>query len=95
MENKLNRSGFTSLGFSKSGFGCCGHWQTCSMGKLECHYATIDPEVKEYCHCYKRNHKIQSDNDITAVTTEPKNLSIRVNKEESKKPNEIEQLSLF
>jgi hypothetical protein len=56
METKSNRAGVTSLGFSKSGFGCCGHFSTCSMGKLECYYATIDPEVKDYCHCYQRNH---------------------------------------
>jgi len=49
-------SGFTKLGFSKSGFGCCGHFNTCEMGLHNCFYETIDPEVKEYCACYKRHH---------------------------------------
>lgn len=56
MEPKSNRTGFTKLGFSKSGFGACSQWASCSMGKFECHYAAVDPEVKEYCHCYQRNH---------------------------------------
>lgn len=47
-------SGFTSLGFSKSGFSCCSHFNLCEMGKGECFYQTIDPEVKNYCACYQR-----------------------------------------
>ncbi|WP_209124432.1 hypothetical protein [Alkalihalobacillus sp. BA299] len=58
METKSSRSGFTKLGFSKAGFSACSHWASCSMGKLECHYAAIDPEVKNYCGCYQRHHSI-------------------------------------
>ncbi|WP_066415317.1 hypothetical protein [Sutcliffiella cohnii] len=56
MEHKANRSGFTKLGFTKSGFGACAHWNFCNMGKNDCYYASKDPKVKDYCHCYQRNH---------------------------------------
>lgn len=95
METKSNRAGFTSLGFSKSGFGCCGHWETCSMGKYECHYDTIDPEVKNYCNCYKRNHNLKFENVMKSVEVKQKKLFISESEEETKKSDELEQLSLF
>lgn len=49
-------SGFTKTGFSKAGFSCCGHHTYCDLGRNACYYETIDEEVKQYCHCYLRNH---------------------------------------
>lgn len=43
-------------GFSESGFGCCGHFTYCDMGKGNCFYAETDPAVKNYCAAYIRNH---------------------------------------
>ena len=43
------------LGFSDS-FSCCSHWQHCHTGLDTCYYDSIDPGVKEGCHCYQRNH---------------------------------------
>lgn len=45
------------LGFSDS-FSCCSHWQHCLQGIDTCYYESIDPEVKDGCHCYQRNHGI-------------------------------------
>lgn len=45
----------SKLGFSDS-FSCCSHWQHCLMGVDSCYYDSIDPKVKEGCHCYQRNH---------------------------------------
>lgn len=50
------RAGYTKGGFSK-GFSCCSRWKECSMGKLNCALEYTDPEAKEYCSCYKRNHE--------------------------------------
>lgn len=51
-----NRSGFTKSGFSKQGIDACGFHLKCNLGKNECYWSKIDPEVKNYCTCYKRNH---------------------------------------
>ncbi|HFJ9404054.1 TPA: hypothetical protein ACGW3F_003134 [Bacillus paranthracis] len=47
---------YTDLGHSKKGFGACGHWKTCSLGKGNCYLEQADPEVPLYCACYQRNH---------------------------------------
>jgi len=54
---KKQNSGFTALGFSKSSFSCCSHFQICEMGKLECAIEDRDPEAKEYCNCYLRHRR--------------------------------------
>lgn len=51
------KSSFTVLGFSKTGFGCCGNHFSCQLGKLDCAIEDKDPEAKNYCHCYQRNHR--------------------------------------
>lgn len=76
METKSNRTGFTKLGFTKAGFSACSRWASCSMGKLECHYATIDPEVKEYCRCYQRNHYTPKQEVETVPSVETKIMPI-------------------
>lgn len=55
--NRPSRAGYTKTGFSKAGFGCCGNHVICQMGKRQCHYEEIDPEVKDYCAAYARNRK--------------------------------------
>lgn len=54
--NTRIRAGFTKTGFSKTNLACCSHYAFCDMGKLKCHYDITDPEVKEYCAAYIRNH---------------------------------------
>lgn len=50
------KSGFTVLGFSKDSFGCCALHSLCQLGKDDCAIEEHDPEAKDYCHCYQRNH---------------------------------------
>lgn len=50
------KSGFTTLGFSKTSFGCCGNHIRCQLGKLDCAIEGKDPEAKSYCHYYQRKH---------------------------------------
>lgn len=52
-----NNSNFTKLGFSKSGFGCCGHFEVCNYGKKDCFIENKDPEAKHYCQCFIRNKR--------------------------------------
>jgi hypothetical protein len=66
--NNNSKAGFTKTGFSKAGFAACSHFNECLMGKLSCYYEKIDPEVKEYCFCYQRNHG--SDTTIELNTPE-------------------------
>ncbi|PMC34941.1 hypothetical protein CJ195_20755 [Bacillus sp. UMB0899] len=85
MDTKANRSGFTLKGFSKSGFGCCGHHNVCSMGKLDCFYEHTDPEVMKYCACYQRNHN-------TSLQTDTKN---KEENEKSLQSDSKESLYIF
>lgn len=73
MEHKTNRSGFTKLGFTKSGFGACAHWNVCNMGKNDCYYASKDPEVKDYCHCYQRNHSEKEEIELSSELNRQEN----------------------
>ena len=68
------RAGFTKLGFSKAGFGCCGHHSKCNMGRQQCHYEKIDPEVKDYCAAYARNHKQEAIQDPSFFIAKKENL---------------------
>lgn len=77
-------SNFTRLGFSRKGFGCCGHWTACDLGKGTCHYDELDPEVKDYCSAYKKARAPKLE-----VTTIP---TIEETNNESQ---EFGQLSLF
>lgn len=43
---KLGNSGYTLLGYSKSGFGCCAHHNKCELGRLACVIEDRDPEAK-------------------------------------------------
>jgi hypothetical protein len=61
------RSGFTSLGFSKAGFSCCGRWQYCDMGRKKCYYEGTDDEVRRYCHAYIRHTKSNVEKSSAAV----------------------------
>ena len=47
----------TKKGFSKNGFGCCGHHKVCDMGRNRCVYEESDPEVLRLCLCYQRHHQ--------------------------------------
>lgn len=97
-------SGTTKTGFSKAGFSCCSFWNQCNMGKDTCYYDVNDPEVKEYCRCYIRNHaKKKEDNDFkqksVVQTVETLDLfssagSNEVN-EASKDEDDFTQLTLF
>ncbi|MGY3716101.1 hypothetical protein ACWE42_11315 [Sutcliffiella cohnii] len=58
MVNK--NSNYTVLGFSKAGFGCCGHHVQCKLGTLDCAIEMRDPEAKLYCHCFQRNQYLSS-----------------------------------
>ncbi len=49
-------TGHTVFGFSKKGFSCCHLHRKCQLGRLSCVVDSIDPEAKDYCHCYQRNH---------------------------------------
>jgi hypothetical protein len=83
-------TGFTKLGFSKSGFSCCDMWMYCDMGKGGCFYEDKDNEVKDYCSAYQRNHS-------TGVKEHQLNQILEETREEVKKRegHDIEQLSLF
>jgi hypothetical protein len=52
-----SNSHYTVLGFSKTSFGCCGRHSICQLGILNCAIEDRDPEAKDYCICYQRNHK--------------------------------------
>jgi hypothetical protein len=54
--NQISKTGVTQTGFSKSSFGCCARHFICEMGKKECFYQNIDPEVPKLCAAYRRNH---------------------------------------
>lgn len=86
----------SKLGFSDS-FGCCGHWQFCSMGVGDCYYESIDPEAKNGCHCYQRNHKngkskAQTEDTFSLFDTK---LNEKQREEETFQVNEKGQLSFF
>ena len=67
--------GYTALGFSKSGFSCCGNHYICQLGQLDCAIVKQDPEAKYYCHCYQRNHD-------SKLVTEPIRIFETVTKKE-------------
>lgn len=71
---------FTKTGFSKAGFGCCGHWTQCNMGKKDCFYEDTDPKAKHLCGCYMRHHKT---------------LNFKVNKEPEVHNSSLFQWDLF
>lgn len=79
-----SRVGFTKIGFSKAGFACCSHYTFCDMGKSSCFYADADPEAKEYCAAYIRNHSTIAAPDVSIVDV-PINLppAEKVNQSES------------
>ncbi len=58
-----SKGNFTKTGFSKSGFSCCSHYAVCDMGRKDCFYEQMDPEVKTYCNCYQRNQSKDKDVD--------------------------------
>ena len=53
---KTTSSDYTLLGFSKNHFSCCSSHKECQLGKLDCAIEDKDPEAKDYCNCYHRNH---------------------------------------
>lgn len=73
-----NEELLTKIGFSKH-FGCCSNHSICQLGRLECVYEKIDPEVKNACACYQRNHSKNdydhSKGDIKQSTSTEKNES--------------------
>jgi hypothetical protein len=79
----------SEIGFSKSGFSACGHWNLCNMGKNKCYYEDINPEVKTLCHCYGRNHAVKESGEELEVNQE------KLVKEENSdiKENKIEEIS--
>lgn len=79
------RAGFTKTGFSRS-FGCCSRFELCQMGKGQCFYETIDPEVRDGCAAYRREH-LQVQVNVP-LKDEPQ-------KELTEKDEEYTQLSLF
>lgn len=87
MVSKNNKkSGYTATGFSKAGFACCSRFNTCNMGKLDCYYESIDPEVPQNCFCFVRNR-----------TKNPEGLNEGAGLIDDTKTefNDLEQLSLF
>ncbi|WP_374724219.1 hypothetical protein [Calidifontibacillus erzurumensis] len=94
-----NNANFTKTGFSKAGFACCGHWQECQMGKLECIYAESDPEVKNYCKCYVRNHNSKpSDKNVIVTDSEIDEFLSKIDDkviDEILQKSENEQLDIF
>lgn len=93
--NNSSNSQFTRVGFNKKGFGCCGHWQICHLGKLDCYYETIDPEVSTYCSSYQRYHKKATQVvDVTPQVVQQQSMELPA--EETLDNNkELVQLSLF
>jgi len=76
MKSTISRSGYTSIGFSKAGFGACSRWHQCGLGRLQCAWERIDSEVKDYCHCYKRNRPekksvLNTDSDVNRTLMIP------------------------
>jgi len=99
MSTTSNRSGFTKNGFSKAGFACCSKWQQCDLGRIDCAWETIDSEVKDYCHCYKRNHLEKAEVNYGNKVKILSNVSLleqeKPKTEKQDETYEIEQLSLF
>lgn len=76
-------------------FSCCHAFNKCEYGKLECVFATTDPEMKNRCRCYQIKH---SPHYIPKVKKEgTPGAEIRTSQQESEEveTSEIEQLSLF
>lgn len=95
-----SRTGFTKIGFTKSGFGCCGHFAFCDMGKTSCFYEESDPEAKEYCAAYIRNHSAVVASPVAKNTDVPINMPpvVEVTEVKCKVENTEDsggQLSLF
>ncbi|MEK3992790.1 hypothetical protein [Robertmurraya sp. FSL R5-0851] len=77
-------------------FSCCHAFNKCDYGKLECIFATTDPNMKQRCRCYQIKHSphyaSKGKNEDTPGT------EIRKTKQEVEeviKTPELEQLSLF
>lgn len=83
------KSGFTKTGFSRS-FSCCSSFAFCDMGKGDCYFAEVDPEVQESCHAWVRNHKNRSRKLQETIVDKPTAVV-----EELFHEDEIGQLSLF
>ena len=82
-----NEEEVTKTGFSKW-FACCGHWTVCDLGKGQCHYEKIDPEVQRCCSAWVRNHVNVKVETIIASPSSDDDL-LETNE------IELEQLSLF
>ncbi len=107
-QNERERSGFTKLGFSKSGFAACGHFTNCFMGKQECYWFLNgrDVEVRDYCHCYLNNHPKHKNPNYKEPQEEVETSLLEVEEpvieekksekvKEKEEVKEMEQLSLF
>lgn len=76
-------------------FSCCHAFNKCDYGKLECVFATTDPDMKQRCRCYQIKHsahyvpKVKNEDTPEADLINPK-LEI-----EEVEASELEQLSLF
>lgn len=86
--SRSNRSGFTKFGFSKNGFSACGHFSFCSLGKGECYWSERDPEVKEYCFCYIRNHNRADKSPTKEIEPEDRSFSYFTEEELTNRQNE-------
>ncbi|MEK5071762.1 hypothetical protein [Sporosarcina sp. FSL K6-1508] len=90
-QEPTKRTGHTITGFSEAGFGCCGHYKFCEMGKSNCYYEVTDPAVKNCCAAYLRNQVTRQQEVIGESSLHPnfEELNKDVNQREE------EQLSLF
>lgn len=82
-------------GFSESGFGCCGHFAYCDMGKGNCFYNETDPAVKTYCAAYQRNHFKGTSSERVVDAIVPDEVEAYKEKVEELIEQEDGQFSLF
>lgn len=76
-------------------FSCCHAFDKCDYGKLECVFASTDPDMKNRCRCYQIKH---SPHYVPKVKNEVIPVEdIKNHKQEIEEVNtfELEQLSLF
>lgn len=92
MSEKIKqKSSYSKTGFSSS-FSCCSRYTFCQLGKGDCYYAEIDPEVKESCRAWVRHHL----SDSHVVCDKPKEIAVPFSDEDSKDIQKDQlQLSLF
>jgi hypothetical protein len=73
MSESIQKTGYTKTGFSRNSFACCSRHFMCEMGKKECFYKDIDPEVPTLCAAYQRENFKK---ETTIINNQPSSIDL-------------------